>query len=174
MAMASEQQEQFQIHYQAGLLAFEKGQYRLSVELLEAASKLVPPATRLGGEAQFWLVSAYQATGQTQEAIALCRQLSRHPHPEIRKQGIRLLYILEAPRLKRPQEWMSQIPDLSQSTEIGTRYLQASGSPSKASNPPQPAIQQVDLTQINTKDNRFVWVALLLLLLSLGGLAWWG
>jgi tetratricopeptide (TPR) repeat protein len=167
------QQEQFQSQYQAGRLAFEKGQYRQSVQLLESACELVPPATRISGEARFWLVTAYQAAGRVQDAIALCRQLSRHPHPDIRKQGSNLLYILEAPRLKRPEEWMTVIPDLSKTTDTGTRYLQATGSVKSPAKRPKPVVESLDLTQVNTKDNRFIWVALLLLVLILGGLVWW-
>lgn len=170
--MVANQQEQFQIQYQAALIAFEKGQYRLSVQLLEAAIELVSPITRISGEARLWLVNAYQATGQVQEAIALCRRLSQHPHPEIRKQGARLLYILEAPRLKRPQEWMTEIPDLSKNTESNIHYLQASGSVNISKKSSKPVIEQVDLSQVNRKDNLFIWLVLLGLLLLLAWLAW--
>ena len=99
--------------YQAGKVAFERGQYRESVQHLEKASALVARNSRLGGEVQIWLVTALEAAGQTTDAIALCEQLKRHPDLETSKQARSLLYILQAPQLKRPDQWMTQIPDLA-------------------------------------------------------------
>lgn len=169
--MSSQQQEQFQIHYQAGKEALNSGQYRLSVQQLEEASQLIALSSRLGGELQISLVTAYQATGQQQEAIALCRQLAKHPHLEIRKQGKRLLYIIEAPQLKRPKEWMTQIPDLAKLSESESQYRSGGGnSAGKKSQNFQ--AEPLDLSQVNTKDNQFIWVALLLIFLTLGGVIW--
>lgn len=159
--------------YQAGKAAFERGQYRESVQRLEKASALVSRNSRLGGEMQLWLVTAYEAAGQTNEAIALCEQLKRHPDPETSKQGRRLLYIMQAPQLKRPTEWLTQIPDLGSlsdndsQTRLGTRNATPS-SPKLQRPQPEP----IDLSQVNTKDNRFIWVALTLLGLTLVGLFW--
>jgi hypothetical protein len=167
--VVADKQEQFQIEYQTGKYAFERGQYRLSVQHLEKASQLVALRTCQGGEVQIWLVTAYQAANQLSEARTLCRQLTTHPHLEIRKQGKRLLYILEAPQLKRPPEWMSEIPDLSKAPESKDQYLRGSGTVKKTSTP---APKPIDLSQVNTKDNQFIWVALLLVLLILGGTIW--
>ena len=166
--MGSENQEKFQIQYQAGKYALERGQYRLSVERLEAAKQLVTGSSRLGGEAQIWLVTAYQAAGMCAEAIALCRQLSRHPHPEIRKQGKRLLYIIEAPQLKRPKEWMTEIPDLAALSESEPQYRRGSNA-AKGKQRKSSQVEPIDWSQVNTKDNQFIWVALFAILLILGG-----
>lgn len=170
--MNSETLENVKAEYQAGKVAFERGQYRQSVEHLEKASNLVARNSRLGGEVQIWLVTAYEAAGQREEAIALCEQLKRHPHPEIDKQGRNLLYILQAPQLKRPAEWMTQIPDFgkipdnNEQTRLNLRNTNSNPSPS-----PQPLPE--DLSQINTKDNRFIWAALVVIGLTVGGLIWW-
>jgi len=159
--------------YQAGREAFERGQYRESVEHLEKASALLVRNTRLGGEVQIWLVTAYQAAGRQQEAISLCQQLKRHPHAETNKQARRLLYILEAPQLKRPAEWMTQIPDLATLSDNETKSRFAvnnTSKPSEPKKPPQP--EPIDLSQVNTRDNRFIWVALLISAFILGGLIW--
>lgn len=172
--MSSESLEIAKAEYQAGKVAFERGQYRQSVQHLEKASALVTRNSRFGGEVQIWLVTAYEAAGQRQEAIALCEQLKRHPHPEVSKQGKRLLYILQAPQLKRPDEWMTQIPDLGTvadndgQTRISTRVTNND----RRSQQQQPA-QIEDLSKINTKDNRFIWAALVAIGLTLAGLAWW-
>jgi tetratricopeptide (TPR) repeat protein len=159
--------------YLAGKEAFERGQYRESVEHLEKASALLVRNTRLGGEVQIWLVTAYEAAGRREEAISLCKQLQRHPHPETNKQARRLLYILEAPQLKRPAEWMTQIPDLATLSDNETKSRFAVNNSSKPSQPKKPPqLEPIDLSQVNTKDNRFIWVALLVSAFILGGLVW--
>lgn len=168
--MSSDDREQFQAEYQLGKEAFERGNYSLSIQHLETASKLISPSSRLGGEAQMWLVTAYQAAGKNTEAIALCQNLSSHPYVETRKQAKRLQYIIQAPELKRPKEWMSEIPDLTKAQESEFQYVANRGSnnsPKKKSFIPD---EPVDLTQVNTKDNQFIWIALLAILLTLAGL----
>ncbi|MGK7872759.1 MAG: tetratricopeptide repeat protein [Xenococcaceae cyanobacterium] len=167
--VGSENQEKFQIEYQAGKYALERGQYRLSVQHLEKASQLVALPSRLGGEANIWLVTAYQAAGMQAEAIALCKQLCKHPHSEIRKQSKHLLYIIEAPQLKRPREWMTEIPDLGALSDSEPKYRRGSGLAKQSQSSPG---DPIDLSQVNTKDNQFIWVALLVILLTFGGLIW--
>ncbi|MBD2301995.1 tetratricopeptide repeat protein [Nostoc sp. FACHB-87] len=158
--------------YQAGRIAFENGQYREAIENLEKASALLARNSRLGGEAQLWLVTAYEAAGRNEEAIALCKQLQRHPYSETNKQARRLLYILQAPKLKRPSEWMTEIPDLGALSDNESKMRVAANSP-KPSAKKKPAEQEfVDLSQVNTKDNRFIWVAIAAIGLILSYLTW--
>lgn len=159
--------------YQAGKVAFERGQYREAVEELTKASAQAVPTSQLAGEIQLWLVTAYEAVGQRSEAISLCRQLHSHPDWETRKQSRRLLYILEAPQLSLRPEWLTQIPDLEQVGDSSPKDRKGSTlvTPSRPSHPkPQPA--PVDLSQVETQDNRFIWIALLGTVLLLGGLIW--
>lgn len=159
--------------YQAGKQAFERGAYRQSVECFEKAVSLANPNSQLGGEMQTWLVTAYQAAGQFTEAIALCERLGQHPDLKTRKQGTRLLYILKAPQLKTRPEWLTEIPDLSNLNEAGenplaSRYVPPASPRAKPKLEPEP----VDLSQVNTKDNWFIWVALMGIGLLVGGLVW--
>ncbi|UIE39760.1 tol-pal system YbgF family protein [Leptodesmis sichuanensis] len=162
--------------YQAGKVAFERGDYRKSVNSLEKANASINPNSSLGGEVQSWLVMAYEAVGQREAAIALCRQLTNHPHLKTRKEGRRLLYILEAPQLKTRPEWLTQIPDLTNLGEAAAKSrIGASSGGSTSSRPapkPKAVPEPVDLSQVNTEDNRFIWVALLGALLIVGGLIW--
>jgi tetratricopeptide (TPR) repeat protein len=175
----TEDLEPAQTQYQAGKYAFERGQYRQSVERLEQAVNLAGPDTRLGGEVQLWLVSAYQAAGESLRAIALCEQLARHPDLRTRKQSRRLVYILKAPKLRLKPEWMTQIPDLSgledgDGQNQGTSRFAAS-TPRPAARPrPASPPEPIDLSQVNTKENGFVWVALGAIALLLLGWFWWG
>lgn len=159
--------------YQTGKAAFERGDYRRSIQALEKAVSLTARQTRSGGEMQIWLVTAYQAADQQQDAIALCEQLTRHPDFQIRKQAKRLLYILQAPRLQTRPEWLTKIPDLG---AIDAAAQDNKGASQYGPKPPrprsQPAPEPLDLTQVNTKDNQFIWVALVAIGLLLGGLLW--
>jgi hypothetical protein len=169
--VTSEKLEIVQTQYQAGKVAFEGGQYAKAVKSLEAASALVDRTSRLGGEVQIWLVTAYQASGNTEGAIGLCRQLTRHPSLETRKQAKRLIFILEAPQLTIPPEWMVKIPDLAALDENESTSFQASPNADIKYAKPKPVVAEpVDLSQVNTKDNRFIWVALIAIVLILGGL----
>jgi hypothetical protein len=164
-------QQKFRLLYQAGKQALEKGQYRLSIENLEAARELIAPNSRKGGEVQIWLVTAYQAADKISEAVALCKNLTAHPDLETRQQAQRLLYIIQAPKLNRPKEWMSEIPDLTNADSSKARYVTAkkNGKNKPVDNKP---VEEIDLSQVNTQDNQFIWIALLLVLLILGSLAW--
>lgn len=160
--------------YQTGKIAFENGQYREAVENLEKASALLARNSRLGGEVEISLVTAYEAAGRTDDAIALCERLKRHPHFETSKQARRMLYILKAPKLKRPSEWMTQIPDLGALPDNELKITVAAKSP-KSSQPQKPKLTErefVDLSQVNTKDNRFIWVALITIGLTIFYLLW--
>ena len=170
--MTPETLELVKTEYEAGKVAFESGQYRQSVENLEKASALVDRNSRLGGEVQMWLVTAYEAAGQRKEAIDLCKQLHNHPSLEIRQQSRRLVYILEAPQLNRRPEWMTQIPDLGAlgDNETNSRLGNAT-SQNKPSSRLRSQPEPVDLSQVNTKDNLFIWVALILAVITLGGFA---
>ncbi|WP_404786034.1 hypothetical protein [Altericista sp. CCNU0014] len=110
--------------YSTGQMAFERGLYRESIDWFDRALALIPKQSVLGGAIQLWLVTAYDAAGQGEDALTLCRQLSSHANLETRQQSKRLLYILEAPKLQTRPEWLTQIPDLNQPAATG-RYSAA-------------------------------------------------
>lgn len=169
--------EVVQAEFSAAKQAFERGDYRKSVNYLEKASALVNLNSQLGGDIQTWLVTAYEAAGQREEAIALCRALTRHPDLQTRKEGKRILYILEAPKLQSRPEWLTQIPDLGSLTDNDTKdRLGSRSAPTKqrttADDKLKLKLEPVDLNQVNTEDNRFIWVALLAILVVLASLFW--
>ncbi|MBK4729376.1 tetratricopeptide repeat protein [Oxynema sp. CENA135] len=174
--MSSQTPERFRSEYQAGRYAFERGRYREAIAHLEAAREEVARQSRLGGEVQMWLVSAYQAAGLRQEAIALCRELSRHPSFETRKQGRRLLYILEAPELTTRPDWLVKIPDLSEMEQGESKVSQLSAEAVAKRRPPKQQQREeppIDWSEVNTEDNRFIWIAIAAIVLLLGIWAGW-
>jgi tetratricopeptide (TPR) repeat protein len=176
--MTTEQRDLAVREYQAGKTAFERGDYRQAVTYLERSNALIDSGSRLSGEMQIWLVTAYEAAGQRSEALALCRKACQHPDLTTRRQGKRLLYILEAPRLKTRPEWLTEIPDLgaideNESDRDFGRSKFAPTTPKKRSEKKVPIVpEEVDLSQVNTKDNGFIWVALIAGVAIVGGLIW--
>ncbi|WP_310487902.1 hypothetical protein [Chamaesiphon sp. VAR_69_metabat_338] len=163
----------FDTDYQSGQMAFERGQYRPAVGSFLAAIAQVQPNTQLGGEVQVWLVTAFEAAGQLSEAKALCQKLANHPNLDTRQASKRLLYIMQAPELTRRDEWLTKIPDLTH-LEDGDGKGAVNSTPMPLSPPKPRSLEEryapVDLSQVDTQDNNFIAIALLLTLLTLGGL----
>lgn len=170
--MTTESLELAKNRYIAGQAAFENGKYREAVENLEKASALLARNTNFAGEVDIWLVNAYEAAGRSDDAIALCQQLSSHPHYETRLQAKRLVYILQAPKLKRPKEWMTEIPDLAAISDNESKILVTTKPKKSTSKQKSEEIEYVDLSTVNTKDNRFIWVALIAAGLTISYLVW--
>ena len=168
--MTTDNREKFQSKFEVGQLALERGNYRLSIENLKAAREFIAPNSKRGGEAGIWLVSAYQAADKIDEAIALCQELIVHPDTRTREQAQRILYIIKAPKLERPPEWMSEIPSLSDAEQGMSRYVTAKKPISKAS--VELLEENLDLSSADTTDDRFVWFALVLTSIIIAGLAW--
>ena len=169
--MSSESLEIARQRYRNGKAAFENGKYRQAVEELKKACALLERNTRLGGEVQIWLATAYEASGQNREAIELCEQLKRHPYPETSKDAKRLQYIFKAPKLERPKEWMTEIPDLATLSDKSKIRVAASRKKSPAVKEVE-EVEFIDLSQVNTQDNRFIWLALIVIAVTLGSLFW--
>lgn len=172
----SDRLEQAKALYASGQLAFERGNYREAVTAFEEGRRLAGGATPLGGSIQLWLMNAYSAANRQQEAIALGEKLANHPDRDVRKQSKRVVEILKAPKLKRRADWTTPIPDLSnleagnESTLNLSKYGKVKGTSKPISrSDPEPE----DLSQMNTRDNGFVWIALVASVLTFGGLWLW-
>lgn len=105
---------QAQTYLLQGQKAFEASQYQAAIELFEQGKTLAEAGTPLQGELRIWLVITYDAMGDRDQALELCRLVGKHPHMETRQQAKRLLYILEAPKLQMNPEWLTEIPDLTE------------------------------------------------------------
>jgi tetratricopeptide (TPR) repeat protein len=143
-------------------LALDRGDYPIAIQGFQSLLNQVDRNSSLGAEVQFLLVTAYAGAGQKQAAIDLCQRLQQHPDHHSRKQAQDLLYILKAPALKRPETWMSQIPDLSQLEE------RSPSPPFAGSSKPIPEAPTIP----GPTSNRFVAIALGLSILAL--LIWLG
>jgi hypothetical protein len=177
--MTAEQQPQntAQQEWQRGKQAFEAGVYRQSVQALERSLAAADPGSALHGEVQIWLVTAYEAAGERALARELCKAAVRHPQWETRKEAKRLLYILEAPELRRREDWNTKIPDLE---AIPSTDEKAWAAPSqyqptrKPKEKPQGYVipAPTDPSQVETEDRGFVWLIVIGSAIVLGGLIW--
>jgi hypothetical protein len=171
---------------QRGKQAVEAGQYRAAVQVLEQSLGAAAPGTKVHGEAMIWLVTAYEAAGDREQARELCKLATHHPQWDTRKQGKRLLYILDAPVLRRRSDWLTQIPDLGaidaqkdekkwggsplQSTQVQSTQVQRPLRQDEGYKIPQPT----DPTQVETEDGAFIWVVFGTIGILLVGIAWFG
>jgi tetratricopeptide (TPR) repeat protein len=167
--------ENFEIDRQAGETALERGEYRAAVDYFTRSLAEIAPNSRQGGEIQILLVTALQASGQIDLAITRCQSLLRHPRPDIRQSSKQILYIMQAPELKRPQEWMTEIPDLTNlDDDFGNSAISTRTPTSSTKNLPKSPLEKyenpIDLSQVNTQDNGFVWVAGIAIVVVLAGL----
>lgn len=144
-----------------GKKAFERGDYQEAIAALEAAKSEVTKSSPLGGEVQIWLVTAYEAAGNSTEALSLCQTLEHHPDWHTRKQARRLLEILKAPQLVRRSEWNTTIPDLSAMDESDRLYRRGTGVTQVKPPKSKEELEPVDLSSVETEDNQFLWVALI-------------
>ncbi|TYQ25669.1 hypothetical protein PseudUWO311_14500 [Pseudanabaena sp. UWO311] len=142
--------------YQEGVSNFENGNYQQSIALLERARALAVLETTLGGEILVWLANAYDAVGKTEEAVAICRSLKKHPVNSVRKSARYMLGILTAPQLSKLEGVVSEVPIL-QSPDT---YQSKPVARSKSSEEQKP-FREVSLEKPNTNSsNNFLWVAI--------------
>jgi tetratricopeptide (TPR) repeat protein len=165
---------------QLGQRAFESGQYRSAVQAFEQALGAAAPGSLVHGEVMIWLVTAYEAAGDRELARSLCKVASKHPQWDIRKEGKRLLYILNAPILRQREDWQTKIPDL-EALEPKTDGQKWGAPQSPTIRPPRPAppppgyqIAPPTDPNLKTEDPAFVWVVLGAIGVMLAGLAWVG
>ncbi len=167
----AEKKAQADAEMASGQLLFERGRYKDAIAHFQAALSLSNPIGSRGGEIQLWLVNTYIASGKEEEGLALCRKLIVHPDLDTKQQSKRILYILEAPQLELKPEWVTKIPDLADmDDDKQIRYAQRPKKPRRRKQKPEP--EPIDLSQVNTEDNQFVWIALIGIVLTLGSLFW--
>lgn len=166
--MVSPAQEKFEHYYQQGQDLFTQGKYGPSIHHLERAQTFVNPQSREGGELQVWLMTAYQAVGKTETAIALGEQLQSHPSYTIREQAKRMVYILRAPELQRPKEWISEIPSFQENSDRPPQKYQPKAAPPK----PKPPAEPLNPAEVERENDQFLVFALGLLVILCGSL-WW-
>lgn len=128
--------------FEAGAEAFKQKRYLDAIQYLETfCQSYTDPNSNHYIQARVWLVNAYQGTGQLQEAIALCQQLSVSSPPKIQSWAKQKLPSLQAkaqgsmaPGVSPPRSVAPADPD-SSATPTGHSTTPSSFDP-PASSPP--------------------------------------
>ncbi|MCU0526604.1 MAG: zinc metalloprotease HtpX [Elainella sp. Prado103] len=94
----------------AAVQAIQSKRYTDAIPLLEAFCRHSPGSSKDHFQAQIWLVKAYQATGQIDRAVVLCRQMSRSTHPKIQAWAQQALIALSAQPAGSAQSFESAQP----------------------------------------------------------------
>ncbi|WP_019500966.1 tetratricopeptide repeat protein [Pseudanabaena sp. PCC 6802] len=165
--------ELYQELYQAGVRSFERGNYQQAIAQFQQALDGVNAKTKIGGEIQVWLANAYDAAGNSTEAIALCRSLKTHSDRDVRKSANYVLGILSAPKLSNLKDATSKIPSLKGlDDQISSRPLGVSGSKLPQAKPENqlPTGSSLDTQTSQQEQNRFLWIAIVI---TLAGLVVW-
>lgn len=149
--------------------ALERGDYGTVRRLLEPLLQCHPPATSVGAGVRLLLATALMGQGETSEAASLCRTLQGCGDGALRARARELLFILEAPVLRRPRDWSLTLPPLQGEETLRQRGLSA-GRRRPGDPPPEPP-PPVGTTRQPLGFVALVGVALALLLLAslLGG-----
>jgi outer membrane protein assembly factor BamD (BamD/ComL family) len=147
--------------YQEAVSNFESGNYQQAIALLDRARALAIWETKLGGDILIWLANSYDAVGKTDEAIALCRSLKKHPVGEIRKSAKYMLGILTAPPLSKLEGVTSKVPILEPLDTYQSKPAARKTTQNRSSQKP---FREVSLKKPNTDNsnsiNNFLWLAI--------------
>jgi hypothetical protein len=124
--------------------ALERGDYGRCLRLLEPIVSAHPVAAPLGGRARLLMATALIGQGDSERAASCVRGLQSCADPELRRQARDLSMILEAPTLKRPENWSLTLPDIGgvESLQERLRPLSRShgGPRPKPEQPPPPPV----------------------------------
>ncbi len=86
---------------EAGIAAAKQKRYSEAIKLLEAfCHNSIDTNTKNYLQAKMWLVKAYQATGDLEEAIALCQQMTNNQNPEVASWAKKILPALSSSKNK--------------------------------------------------------------------------
>ncbi len=156
--------------YQEAVRNFESGNYQQVIALLERARALAIWETGLGGDISIWLANSYDAVGKTDDAIALCRSLSKHPVGKVRKSARYMLGIFTAPQLSKLEGVVSEVPILQSPDRYERMPVARKRQNSDIPKPfRQVSLEKPDITN-NNSINSFLWFAIAI---SLSLLVFW-
>tara|TARA_B100000700_G_scaffold326253_1_gene437239 strand:+ start:637 stop:1110 length:474 start_codon:yes stop_codon:yes gene_type:complete len=93
--------------------ALERGDYLECIRFLEPLIEKYSLSEYKGAKIGMILVTAYIGHGDNGKATSTCRELTKCQDKEIKQKAKELLPILQAPTLKRPENWSIKIPTIN-------------------------------------------------------------
>jgi hypothetical protein len=118
--------------------ALDRGEYGRCLRLLEPLAAEHPATTSLGGSVRLLMVTALLGQGNSAAASACCRTLRTCTDRELRARARELQEILDAPPLRRPENWSITLPSLDAGEPLEGRLGAFAGRPRRDDPPPEP------------------------------------
>lgn len=103
--------------------AIQQKRYAEAVPILEAFCRNSPASGKDYFQAQVWLVKAYKATGQLEQAVALCQHMRRSEHAKIQAWAQQALMTLETESSASIASSASPTPEPESQPEPEPSYL---------------------------------------------------
>ncbi len=124
--------------------AIEKGDYNLSIKIIDPLLLYFSAATAIGAQLRLLQVTAYMGRNDEQKAIHICQTLINHEDLTIRQQVKQLLSILDAPCLPRPSNWSVKIPKIEMESSLKSSFRQDKKIKKKIKHPPTGPTKNLD------------------------------
>ena len=86
-------------------LALSKGEYSLCVEILYPKIDSFKVSTIEGINIRMLLITALSGLNRNDEAIDICKPLTKSRYPNIKEESVSLMQILKSPNLQIPENW---------------------------------------------------------------------
>ena len=86
-------------------LALSKGEYNLCIDILYPIIDSFKVTTLEGINIRMLLITALSGTNRNEDAIDLCKQLTKSKYTHIREEALSLIEILKSPNLQIPENW---------------------------------------------------------------------
>tara|TARA_Y100000589_G_scaffold223425_1_gene211002 strand:+ start:282 stop:1388 length:1107 start_codon:yes stop_codon:yes gene_type:complete len=86
-------------------LALSKGEYNLCIKILNSKIESFNLSTLEGINIRMLLITALSGANRNEEAIDLCKPLTKSKYPNIRDESLSLMQILKSPNLQIPENW---------------------------------------------------------------------
>jgi uncharacterized Tic20 family protein/DNA-binding SARP family transcriptional activator len=140
---------------QAGIEAVKQERYSEAIQSLEDFCRSsTNPHSKNYYQAQMWLVKAYQKNGQSQQAIALCRQLAASENPQVQVRAQQMLQSLSAPKVSQPQADASDMSPQSQPNQAFGEAQTQTQQPASDSIPNQQLLTPEQATELLKSGNK--------------------
>ena len=129
---------------QAAEAALNKGDYNYCIRIVDPLLLGFQADTPTGGQLRLLLITAYMGKGNEQEAINICKTITKNKKESVRQQSKQLLSILDAPHLEIPTNWSVEIPKLQMEPSLNSSFRKTKKKGKETNYPPTGPTKNLD------------------------------
>ena len=129
---------------QAAEAALNKGDYNYCIRIVDPLLLGFQADTPTGGQLRLLLITAYMGKGNEQEAINICKTITKNKKESVRQQSKQLLSILDAPHLEIPTNWSVEIPKLKMEPSLNSSFRKTKKKGKETNHPPTGPTKNLD------------------------------